>query len=217
MRKSMWAFFVAAGTCALLPQPARAAMWIESTNGDLSGNRQSPSALNLTFGSNTVTATVGSGDVDYLRVNVPAGTRLQSLFLRSYSGNDGVAFIGLQQGTTFTESPSTAGPEDMLGYTHFGTFAGNVGEDLLPQMATAFGAQGFTPPLTGSSYTFWIQQLGPSVGFTLDAVVTPEPGSAVLLGCAGGVVLLRRRRFAHQHQSPMQVSRPAAVCKTARV
>jgi hypothetical protein len=72
-----------------------------------------------------------------------------------------------------------------------------VGRDLLPQMGTASGAMGFTPPLTGSSYTFWIQQLGSTTSYQFDAVVAPEPGSAALLGCAGMMALRRARRVWH--------------------
>ena len=197
MWQSIWVFVLAAGVGAAWSATARAAAWSESTNGDLSGNRSAPSALNLTVGSNTITGTTGSGDLDYLRVNVPAGGRIQSFFLRSYSGNDATSFIGLQQGTTFTSDPNSGNTSNLLGYTHFGTSAGNVGRDLLPAMGTAFGAQGFTPPLSGSSYTFWIQQLGSTTSYQFDAVVTPEPGSAALLGCAGVMVLRRRRRASH--------------------
>jgi hypothetical protein len=193
MRHTRNVLAAAAGGILALSASAGAATWVEATNGDLSGNRQSPSALDLSLGSNTVTATTGGGDLEYLRVNLPAGGRLDSLFLRSYAGPDGIAFIGLQQGTTFTVSPSAANPANLLGYAHFGSGGGDVGTDLLPSMATAGGAMGFTPPLTGGSYTFWIQQLGASTAYQLDAVVTPEPGSVLLLPAAG-LMCLRRRR-----------------------
>ena len=173
---------------------ARAAIYTEAINGDLSNSGAGPSLLNLTVGSNTITATTQSGDQDYLRLSVPAGAAIQSLTLQSYAGNDGIAFLGLQAGTTFTESPDNPDPGGMLGYTHFGTFAGNVGTNVLPSMRTAPGAQGFTIPLTGSDYTLWIQQLGAPATYTFNAVVTPEPGTGfILLGAAGALVLRRRR------------------------
>ena len=183
--------FVVAVVCvALLASGARAAVWNEATHGDISGNRQNPSALNLTLGSNLINATTSGGDLEYLRLNVPAGA-IESLFLRSYGGGDGIAFIGIQQGTTFTEDPNTA---NLLGYAHFGTFAGNVGRDMLPDMGRAFGAQGFTPPLRASSYTLWIQQLGSSTTYQFDVVVTPEPTGAALIAAASAALCLRRRR-----------------------
>jgi hypothetical protein len=192
MRNTIGVVAVLCGSLVFAAQ-ARAAVWNEVTQGDISGNRQSPSSLNLTAGPNLINATTSGGDQEYLRLNVPAGGRIDSLFLRSFSGFDGVAFIGIQQGSTFTEDPGTAEPIDMLGYAHFGSGAGNVGADLLPQMASGFGAQGFTPPLTGGVYTIWIQQLGSPSTYQLDVVATPEPAGAALLVGACGLACLRRR------------------------
>ena len=163
---------------------ARAATWNEVTQGDISGNRQSPSLLTLTPGSNLVTATTAGGDLEYLRLAVPAGGRIESIFLRSYAGFDGVAVIAIQPGTTFTEDPNTANPNNLLGYSHFGP--GNLNGNLLTPMNT--------PPLTGPNYTLWIQQLGPSTAYSLDVVATPEPaGAAVMTGLAAFTCLRRRR------------------------
>ena len=179
---------------SLTAPTARAAIYTEASNGDMSNDRGGPSLLNLTVGNNTIGATTQGGDQDYLRLSVPAGAAIQSLTLQTYSGNDGIAFLGLQAGPTFTESPSNPNPGGMLGYTHFGTFAGNVGTNVLPSMRTAPGAQGFTIPLTGSDYTLWFQQLGAPVTYTFNVAVTPEPGSGfILLGAAGGLLCARRR------------------------
>ena len=179
----------------LLAAPAsRAAIYTEELNGDMSNSGAGPSLLNLTIGNNTISATTSGGDQDYLRLSVPAGGAIQSLTLQAYAGNDGIAFLGLQSGTTFTEPPDFPDAGGMLGYTHFGTFAGNVGTNVLPSMRTAPGAQGFTIPLTGSDYTLWFQQLGAPTAYTFNVAVTPEPGSGfILLGAAGALVLRRRR------------------------
>jgi len=172
---------------------ARAAVWNEVTNGDISGDRNNPSVLTLTPGTNSIIGTTAGGDLDYLRLNLPAGAALQSLTLSSYASNDGQAFIGMQRGSTFTEDPNTANPANLLGYTHFGPSAGNVGTDILPAMGRAFGAQGFTPPLTGGPYTLWIQQLGASTAYQFNAVATPEPAGGILLLGAAAICLRRRR------------------------
>ena len=163
---------------------ARAAVWNEATQGDISGNRQSPSLLALTPGTNSINATTSGGDQEYLRLAVPAGGRIESLILRSYASPDGVAFIAIQQGTAFTEDPSSPNPANLLGYSHFGTGAGNVGANLL----TAMG----TPALTAPNYTLWIQQLGAATTYQLDVVATPEPAGAVALALAAGFAWLRR-------------------------
>ena len=70
---------------------ARAATWNEATQGDISGNRQSPSLLTLTPGTNSILATTGSGDLEYLRLAVPGGGRINELRLTSFSGFDPTA------------------------------------------------------------------------------------------------------------------------------
>jgi hypothetical protein len=180
--------FVLSALCGslALTRSAPAATWNEATQGDISGNRQSPSLLTLTPGSNLVTATTAGGDQEYLRLAVPAGGRIESIFLRSYASPDATAFIAIQAGTTFTEDPAAPDPGNLLGYSHFGPF--NVNGNLLTAMNT--------PPLTGPNYTLWIQQLGASTAYTLDVVATPEPAGLAAVTLVTGFACLRRRRAA---------------------
>ena len=179
-------------------------LYDESVSGDLSNSQSSPTALNLSVGTNTINGVVGATDQqDWVALTVPAGQQMSSLFLASYSSADAQGFMGMQAGSSFVGSTTTAG--NYLGYVHYGTGATNngpatnlVGSDLLPLMANptvAAGAKGFTPPLRAGSYTFLIQQLGATTnyGFGFVDTVVPEPGMVgVIVVC--GIGLGRRGR-----------------------
>jgi hypothetical protein len=163
----------------LLSNPAKAAVvWNETLQGDLSGNRTTPTLIPVLPGDNDVIGAIQSGDLDYVRIDVLPNTKLTSIVVKSYQGVDQTSFIGLQQGPTFTVDSFAAAPEDMYGYAHFFPGAG----DILDDMGTAFGAQGFTPPLNPGSYTFWIQQLGSATNYDLNftVVAVPEPSGALI-------------------------------------
>jgi hypothetical protein len=95
----------------VLPSTAGAFTYNESINGDLSGNRLAPTALVAAVGSNTLIGTTVSGDVEYVRITLPAGTQLTSLILNSITSTDDNAFIAVQQGTTFTGVTRPGGRE----------------------------------------------------------------------------------------------------------
>ena len=165
----------------------------EATGGDLSNNRNAPTAFTLAIGTNEVIATSGPGDLEYFTLTVPADQQLRHLYLRSYSGNDGTAFIGVQRGSTFTEDASFPDQANLLGYSHFGPDRGQVGTDILPAVGQGGGSQRFTPPLGPGQYTFWAQQTGAATTYRLDFVTVPEPGVAVLLTGVAIMGLFRRR------------------------
>jgi hypothetical protein len=162
-----------------VPAAQAVTTWSESTNGDLSNNQSSPSAVTLASGTNSVIGTVGGGDLqDWIRINIPAGLQLSTFVLKSYQSGDAQGFTGVQAGTAFVGDPEND-PTSYLGYAHFGTGATNgslpttnlVGADLLPIMGNksiAFGSKGFTPPLASGNYVFLIQQLGASTSYQFD-------------------------------------------------
>lgn len=163
----------------------------EAIDGDLSNDRLAPTSLLFSLGTNSITATSVSGDREYVHVVIPAGTVLSSIVLASYSSLDELSFIGVQAGTILSEPPTGTNPDNLLGWTHFGDGAGNVGTDILDDLGASAPAIGFTPPLPAGDYTFWMQQTGSNAAtFRFDFEVTPEPATLALLGIAAG---LRRR------------------------
>jgi hypothetical protein len=172
-------------------------VWDENTDGDITGDRFNPDFVTLAPGNNLLIATSGPDDREYIRLDVPNGFVLQALMLDAYVGEDGVAFIGVQAGTVFTEDHMGPNPANLLGYALFGTGMGNVATDILDDMGAAPGTIGFTPPLASGPYTYWIQNTGDLCTYQLNYVVAPvpEPASLVTLSL-GTLALLRRRRRA---------------------
>ena len=166
----------------------------EGIDGDLSGDMQYPTSLGaLMVGSNTVTATSVTGDIEYASLVVPAGITLDQIILQAYSGSFTRSFIAVQAGAEFTEPPVGTDVANLLGWTHFGTDFGvpGIGSDLLDNLGAGAGAIGFTPPLGPGTYTFWIQETGITpISYTLDFVATPTPATLLPLALIG----FRRRR-----------------------
>jgi hypothetical protein len=173
---------------------ANAIHYDEAVDGDLSDDRFSPTSLQLDLGSNLLTATSVRGDREYVHYRLGAGLWLEKVIMKAYSGADPVAFIAVQEGKVFTEPAEDTDPSNLLGYTHFGTAQFAIGDDILKAMGLGFGAIGFTPPLTGENYVFWIQQTGfIKTTYTLDFVVAPEPTTLAAL-TAGWLLMPKSRR-----------------------
>ncbi|MEM7579266.1 MAG: PPC domain-containing protein [Cyanobacteria bacterium P01_A01_bin.80] len=151
----------------------------EAVNGDISNNPENPLQLSLSEGANRVTATTGDRDQEYVTVTVPEGFQLNSVVLESYNPND-VAFIGVQEGDTFTEPlDDSAIRENILGYTLFGN-PRQIGTDILDEIGNGLNAIGFEGALPSGNYTFALQQIGATSDYTLDfnvssASTEPEP------------------------------------------
>ena len=157
-----------------------------------------PTAVSLTSGSNDVIGSVvgNPSDIDYQTINVPTGDELSPIILESFTSTDQKGFIGIQQGTTFTEPATGTNVANLLGYTHFGPGAGNVGLDILPGMGQGRKAKDFTGPLASGSYTFWIQQLGALTNYDFNFVVrpVPEPATWGMATIAAGLCTLAAAR-----------------------
>lgn len=117
--------------------PAKAAlMYVESLDGDLSSDHNTPTLLGkLMSGDNFLEAAInnpemGTQDRDYFTITVPRGLQLEHIFLENYQtgfAGDDVGFIGIEQGDQITPAPPTNLQEQeqaaaqLLGYTLFGT------------------------------------------------------------------------------------------------
>lgn len=170
-------------------------IWDESTQGDLSGNRLAPTSLNLNLGTNGVLASSGPNDLEYVHFHLSAGMQLDAIVPVLYNGSDQVAFIGVQAGTTFTEPAQGTNVANLLGWALWGPGMGNMNTNILPTIGAGSGAQGFTGPLTGSDYTFWIQNTGSEFTWRMDFNTSIVPEPATMAGLFfGSLALLRKKR-----------------------
>lgn len=193
----LWRSLVGALSMLAVIAPAHAGVtYSESVDGDLSGVRSQPTMLALAAGSNLISGSVGNaafidGDLDYVAVIVPARHRLTSMIQVSESSQGPRSFVAMEAGPVFSVAPDDAPllVHRFLGWSHFGP--GVAGTDLLPELASAPGAQGFTAPLASGTYTFWLQELGPATPYAFDFRVSPVPElqTSVLMSLALATVL----------------------------
>ena len=134
---------------------------------------------------------------------IAAGEQLDSVFLDVFNSDDDLAFIGLDDSTSFPfDAPALDNSPDQsqfIGGLLFGTGTGGggVGNDILDDIGGSGIGTGFSGPLQAGDYTVYLQQLG---GLTVDYQLSfnvsavPEPGAAVALMLFGIAGLARRRR-----------------------
>ena len=198
-------------TALAWPMLASAANYIESVNGDLSGDFQNPTSIVLVpNGSTTVSGTIqGAGmgvsvDLDYFKVTVPVGQVLAALNVLPGTVGAGAigSFIAIYSGATAV-NPVGAASTDALGYYLYR--AADIGTDILDNMGTfnfngTNPSIGFIPPLSSGDYTFWIQEgFNGTFPYNFELVSSvPEPPTILLMGLAGLAIGLRRYRRAYK-------------------
>jgi len=195
MRGHATAWILSVFFTALLFNPitAKAADYTEGAPGqpDLSGNGATPPNRNLTAGPNTLTGTTGnSGDTDIFHISIPAGMQVSEIKLNSYGAGFDLTFVGMKVGSTWPGDPNLDGLTN--GWTHFNT--SHVGTNILDDIVANSGGTS-SAPLSGSDYTFWIQNATASTptAYSLSFAV-PEPTTLSALALGGLALLSRRRR-----------------------
>jgi len=194
-----------------------AAIYDESTFGDLSNDRLNPTAFTLNFGdiglngiagNNIISGAVGRNgstvDRDYLHVIVPTGFAWSELRVGNQTQvGSNSSFIGLAAGSTMPVEPTTQSATGLLGFKLYNL--NDRGQDILDDMAVSQnGSSGFSTPLSAGSYTLWIQELSPgnfNYRFNLILTPIPEPESYAMLMAGLGIIHLFSRRKLHSHNA----------------
>jgi hypothetical protein len=148
-------------TASLFSASALAAGYSEKRSGDLSDSGTTPDPVKLKLGNNVISGKYGTKngvtDRDYFTVKIPLGQQLSGIILEPETlVGINVSFIGIQKGKQVTVPPVGGTPDDLLGYTLYGT--DDEGTDILPAIGQGDGAKGFVPPLGPGIYSFWVQE-----------------------------------------------------------
>ena len=163
-------------------------MYVESADGDLSGDGLAPTSISVAAGSNEIYGTTGRvetvTDRDYFAISVPTGHEIVALIEKAGTTTvGGVSFLAVQTGPQVTVPVSPPDATGLLGWIHY--FAVISDTDILVGLGSSGGgATDFVPPLPAGDYAFWIQDTGlgsSSYGFDLVIAPVPEPGAGALL------------------------------------
>ncbi|GAL68111.1 hypothetical protein [Jejuia pallidilutea] len=144
----------------------------ENLSGDLSNLNTAPDVLVFVGGQNTITASQSSNDVDYFTFTVPDGYELSQIVVDDYESSDDAGFIGIVNGSTFPTDAATTNASDLLGGLVYGV--PNRGNNILPNMGTLNGAQGFTGALPAGAYSIWLNQTGATSETALNFIIVKQ-------------------------------------------
>jgi hypothetical protein len=183
---------------------AKALNWNETNDGDLSDDGNAPTFITFSEGSNLIEGTMGSLggtgplDADVWSFTIAAGYYLTGISLVSYSSPTGPhdSFMAIDDATSINMGDPSQHLSNGLWTEELDGF-GNTYTDLMAILDAGpeFGGDGFDGPLGAGDYTFWVQEGSEQIQYCINFEMTPvpEPGSALLLGLAGLLVLRRRR------------------------
>ncbi len=185
---------VFAGAALLVASTAAASVYNESIDGDLSGDRFSPTHIIVDNGLNTVTMQVvdsaSGGDRDYFTFSIGAGQSVDSIVVTDSfnpaGGFDSAGFVGLAFDRFFDFDPDAFTGPGLQGFVI--TDASVVGAESIGDLS------GGLTSLGAGDYSFWVQQTGEDLTeISLAINVVPSPSAMGLLAM-GGLVGVRRRR-----------------------
>lgn len=184
-----------AGAALLAASLASAAIYDETIDGDLSGDRFAPTMITLDQGLNTVSMDVvisdqPGGDRDYFTFTLGAGQSIDSMVVLEATnlagGFDSTAFVGFGPGSFFDFDPDTFSGPGLSGFVL--TAPPVVGVESIIDLTGGLSSIG------PGSYSFWVQQTGPELTrVSLGLNVIPSPSAMGVLAM-GGLVAVRRRR-----------------------
>lgn len=203
---------VALAVLVTAPAASAGLLWNEQLNGDFSDHHLTPTPLVLSPGQSEINGRIEDGgggahlDLDYFSLTIPAGHRLESMVLLTYLSPDAAAFLAVQPGPVFPQSPDDiTGGDQLMGWVHFGP--SYLGLDLLPFMAA--NGSGFTPPLPAGAFSFWAQQTDDLTEYTLLLDVQPIPAPPAALAALCGSLIMRRGRQPLRPDAPTLAQRRA--------
>lgn len=129
---------------------------------EASANPLQPSVLGTGALTVLIHGSVVRGDADFVRWDVPAGHRVQSVRLVNYQSTDLVAFYAIQPAAVFDAGVDT---QRMLVYGHMGP------TDLMKNVVEGVAAERLGP----GPMTLWFQQTGPApTRYAIELVLRPD-------------------------------------------
>lgn len=208
------ALTAATAAFAVAATPSAGATGYNESAGDLSNSNTSPTPVTFGVGDNFITGTTGSTsgviDRDYFTFTLAPGEELTAIMVldgtTSIAGPDPLnprSFIGVEAGGAVTD-PAAPVVGDLLGYTHYGPSL--IGTDILDNIGSGAGAQGFTGSLGAGTYSVWIQEANAgTANYAFNFLVrsVPEPSTwAMMLAGFGLIGWSMRRRRAQKDDGP---------------
>jgi hypothetical protein len=163
-----------------------AAVYDETTSGDLSDDNLNPTTVSFSAGQNTVKGSMGKTngllDRDFFSFTLQSGQNLTRLVLDQYDSSEDVSFLAIEKGAQITNLTNPAAKTSLLGSALVGTGVGRgLGDDVLDDLGTAtLAGQSFTGALEAGVYSVWFQETVTNVHYTLNFQVSqvPMPPSA---------------------------------------
>lgn len=185
MRRTFFALALSAVASLAIADAARAGNYDESIDGDLSGVPASPTEWTLAGGANILTGRAGNSfpepdDYDLVAFTVPVGYKLDTISIVSFTVEDNLAFLGLQEGSPWDDGLGwEISGGNLIGWALLDTNPADV-DDLIEIMLPNGNNPERTGPLTAGVYTMVLQDVDDycdySLSFNVSAAATAIAG-----------------------------------------